>query len=203
MRPTPTQVHTLSNHPQSTFRRTRANEGGFSLLEMVVAMVVLTVGLLGVASAISYALMASNRGRGVTNSKMLVVSALEQMETLRNTGQLNFQEISNSQVAGSPFRGFPSDFRDVSTVPGPDGVFGTADDLSTAPGPDGNYGTSDDTRDLTRARPGVTRQILIIDLNPLLKKVQVTLRYGPNGGEQKELVGISYLNDDAHSNYIP
>lgn len=203
MQPTPMQVDTLSNHSKTSSRTSRSSEGGFSLLEMVVAMVVLTVGLLGVASAISYALMASNRGRGVTNSKMLVVSALEQMETLRNTGQLNFAEISNSTVAGSSFRGFPSDFRDVSTVPGPDGVFGTADDLSSAPGPDGNYGTSDDVKDMTRARPGVTRQILITELNPLLKKVQVTLRYGPNGGEQKDLIGISYLNDDAHSNYIP
>ncbi|HEV7396184.1 MAG TPA: prepilin-type N-terminal cleavage/methylation domain-containing protein [Pyrinomonadaceae bacterium] len=184
-------------------KRGDSNEDGFTLFEMVVAMLVLSIGLLGVASAISYALMASNRGRGVTNAKMLVVSALEQMETLRNTGQLNFQEISNSQVSGSTFRGFPSDFRDVSTVPGPDGVFGTADDLSTAPGPDGNYGTTDDVRDMTRARPGVYRQILVTDLNPLLKKITVTLRYGPNGNEVKELVGISYLNDDAHSNYIP
>lgn len=178
-------------------------QSGFSLLEMVVAMLILSVGLLAAASAIGYALMASNRGRGVTNSKMLIVSALEQMETLRNTGQLSFDEISNTQVTGSPFRGFPSDFRDVSTVPGPDGVFGTADDLSTAPGPDGNYGTTDDVIDQTRARPNVTRQILITDINPLLKKITVTLRYGPNGGEQRELVGISYLNDDAHSNYIP
>ena len=70
-------------------------------------------------------------------------------------------------------------------------------------GPDGYYGTPDDVLDMTRARPGVTRQIIITDLNPLLKKVQVTLRYSPNGGETKDLVGISYLNDDAHSNYIP
>lgn len=178
-------------------------QSGFSLLEMVVAMTVLSFGLLAAASAIGYSLAVSNRGRGVSNAKMLVVSALEQIETLRNTGQLNFQEISNSQIQGSTFRGFPTDFREVSVVPGPDGVFGTADDLSTAPGPDGTYGTGDDVRDFTRARPNVTRQILITEINPLLKKIQVTLRYGPNGGEQKDLVGISYLNDDAHSNYIP
>jgi len=172
-------------------------------LEMVVAMLVLSVGLLAAATAIGYSLMASNRGRGVTNAKMLVVTALEQMETLRNTGQLNFDEISNTQQPGSAFRGFPSDFRDVSTVPGPDGVFGTADDLSVAPGPDGTYGTTDDVTDPSRARPNVRRQILITEINPLLKKVQVTLRYGPNGGEQKDLIGISYLNDDAHSNYVP
>jgi len=197
------RVHMLNNHSRTNSKVKRSTQGGFTLFEMIVAMLVLSIGLLGVASAISYALMASNRGRGVTNAKMLVVSALEQMETLRNTGQLSFAEISNSQVAGSSFRGFPSDFRDVSTVPGPDGVFGTADDLSTAPGPDGNYGTTDDVRDMTRARPGVYRQILITELNPLLKKVQVTLRYGPNGNEVKDLVGISYLNDDAHSNYVP
>lgn len=203
MQVTPMRADISSNNPMKKINNIKSTEAGFTLFEMVVAMVVLSIGLLGVASAISYALMASNRGRGVTNAKMLVVSALEQMETLRNTGQLSFAEISNSQVSGSTFRGFPSDFRDVSTVPGPDGVFGTADDLSTAPGPDGNYGTTDDIRDYTRARPGVYRQILITELNPLLKKVQVTLRYGPNGNEVKDLVGISYLNDDAHSNYVP
>jgi len=192
------------NNPFRFFTKTdRSAEKGFSLLEMVVAMLVLTIGLLGVASAIGYALMASNRGRGITNSKMLIVSALEQMETLRDTGQLNFAEISNAQQPNSSFRGFPTGFQPVSTVPGPDGVFGTADDLSVAPGADGYYGTADDTLDWTRARPGVTRQIIITDLNPLLKKIQVTLRYSPNGNETRDLVGISYLNDDAHSNYIP
>jgi len=180
----------------------RHREVGFSLLETVVAMFVLTVGLLGVASAIGYALMASNSGRGITNSKMLVVSVLEEMETLRNSGQLDFDEISNSQVSGSSFAGFPSDFRPISTIPGPDGVFGTADDL-IAPGGDGVYGTADDINDPTLARPGVTRQILITSLSPLLKRIQVTVRYSPNGGGSKDLVGVSYLNDDAHSNYIP
>ena len=197
------QTSTQNNVARSQQGSHRQTQTGFTLLEMVVAMTVLSFGLLAAASAIGYSLAVSNRGRGVSNAKMLVVSALEQMETLRNTGQLNFQEISNSQVVGSSFRGFPTDFRDVSTVPGPDGVFGTADDLSTAPGPDGTYGTGDDIKDFTRARPNVKRQILITEINPLLKKIQVTLRYGPNGGEQKDLIGISYLNDDAHSNYIP
>ncbi len=182
----------------------RKNQGGFSLLEMVVATLVLTVGLLAVASSIGYALLASNRGRGVTNAKMLIVSVQEQMETLRDTGQLSFAEISNSHVEGSTFTYFPTDFMAVSTFPGPDGVFGTNDDL-IAPGPDGFYFTGDEVTDNTRARPGVTRQILITGIpnEPLLKKITVTLRYAPNGGEARELVGISYLNDDAHSNYVP
>ena len=190
-----------SNSFRST-RNHRHQDGGFTILEMVVAMLVLTIGLLGVASAIGYSLMASNRGRGVTNSKMIIVSTLEQMEMLRDTGQLNFQEISNTHVTGSTFTFFPSDFRAVSTIPGPDGIFGTADDL-ISPGPDGYYGDSDDFTDPSLARPGVKRKIEITDLNPLLKKIKVTLQYSPNGNEQQTLVGISYLNDDAHSNYIP
>jgi prepilin-type N-terminal cleavage/methylation domain-containing protein len=193
-----------SNRCQSTHKQRPQSESGFSLLEMVVAMVILTIGLLGMASAIGYALMASNRGRGITNSKMLIVSILEQMETLRDTGQLHFNEISNSQVLGSTFTGFPSTFQPVSTQPGPDGVFGTADDLVSA-GPDKIYNTADDFTDPNLARKNVTRQILISTLpdNDYLKKIQVTLRYSPNGGETKELVCSSYLNDNEHGNYIP
>src|SRR5882762_3295405 len=172
MLPTQMPAHIVNNSYRSKTKKNLSSADGFSLLEMVVAMVILTVGLLGVASAIGYSLMASNRGRGMTNSKMIIVSTLEQMETLRDTGQLNFQEISNSRVQGSSFMGFPSDFRSVSTVPGPDGVFGTADDLSIGTGADGYYGTSDDIIDSSRARPNVQRQIIITEINPLLKKIQ-------------------------------
>jgi prepilin-type N-terminal cleavage/methylation domain-containing protein len=184
--------------------RNHKAEGGFSLVEMIVAMLILTIGLLGMATAISYALLASNRGRGITNSKLLVVSILEQMETLRDTGQLHFNEISNSQVVGSTFTGFPSTFQPVSTSPGPDGVFGTADDLTDA-GPDGVFNSSDDFQNQNLARPGVTRQILITTFpnNDYLKKITVTLRYAPNGGETREMTCSSYLNDNEHANYIP
>lgn len=191
----------LNKRLHKSTSKKRNNEAGLTLLETVVALMILTVGLLGVASAVGYSLMAANRGRGVTNSKMLIVSALEQMETLRDTGQLTFAEISNYHIEGSSFSNFPTEFLPVSTIPGPDGVFGTADDL-IVPGQDGTYGTSDDYTDPSKARPGVTRQILISSINPLLKRIQVTLRYSPNGGEMKELVGVSYLNDDAHSNYV-
>lgn len=193
--------NSLSRSPN---RRRRQSQSGFSLLEMVIAMFILTIGLLGVAQAISYALMSSNRGRGVTNAKMLVVSMLEQMETLRDTGQLHFNEISNSQVVGSTFTGFPDTFQPVSTSPGPDGVFGTADDLID-PGPGGVYGDGNDFPNPLLARPGVTRKVVITTLadNDYLKKIEVTLRYSPGGGEIKELVCSGYLNDNEHGNYIP
>ncbi|MCU1265766.1 MAG: Type pilin N-term methylation site GFxxxE [Acidobacteria bacterium] len=185
------ETNTPSRCSHTSNRQLGRHENGFSLLEMVVAMFILTVGLLGVASAIGYALMASNSGRGLTNAKLLVVSSLEQMETLRNSGQLNFAEISNAQVVGSSFAGFPAEFLPVSTVPGADFVYGTLDD----PG----------RTDPALAVNGVTRQILITSLSPTLKRIQVTLQYSPNGGttQQPPLVGVSYLNDDEHGNYVP
>lgn len=197
-------INITNNYCCSSRKRKQQSENGFSLFEMVVAIFILSIGLLGVASAISYALLASNRGRSVTNSKMLVVSILEQMETLRDTGQLHFNEISNAQVVGSNFTGFPATFQPVSTIPGPDGIFGTADDLLD-PGTGGVYGDGNDFTNPLLARPGVTRQILISTLpdNDYLKKIQVTLRYAVNGNESRDLVCSGYLNDNEHGNYIP
>ena len=171
------------------------SEGGFTLLEMVIAMGILTIGLLGVASTIGYALLVSNNGRGITNTKLLIVSVLEQMETLRNTEALTFDQISNVvlDANGVPTGPgvFPTGFQPISTNPGDDGIFGTGDDLLDANG----------VFDPALARPGVSRQILITPLSSQLKRVQVTLRYTPHNGETKELVGFSYLNNNAQSNY--
>lgn len=172
------------------------------------SLVLLTVGLLGMATAIGYGLMATNRGRNVTNTKLLVVSVLEQMETLRNTKQLTFGQISNMgpdvDNAGSTqnFEGFPSDFQPVSMNPGPDGIFGTLDDLLD-PGPDLKYGTGDDYTNPALARLGYSRQIRISKLSQDLKKIEVTLKYPAGPGETRMMVAVSYLNNDAHSNFRP
>jgi hypothetical protein len=171
---------------------------------MVVAMVILTVGLLGVASAIGYALMATNSGKNITNSKLLVVSVLEQMENLRDTGNLTFGQIANTgsvlldnSGADAQFNGFPTGPQVVSTEPGPDGIFGTTDDL-LAPASGGGYVT-----DNTRKVPNVTREIAITALSSTLRRVEVTVTYQSMGGKTQTISGVSYLNDDSHGNYIP
>jgi type II secretory pathway pseudopilin PulG len=187
---------------------TRKSESGVTLFEMVVALMILTVGLLGLAGAITFALGVSNRGRGVTNAKQLVTSMLEQIETLRNSKDLTYGQIANTGPdvdntgnEARPFGGFPTDFVKVSRNPGPDGIFGTTDDL-VSPGADGIYGTTDDVTDNSLALPGFTRQITITFLNPNLKKITVTLKYPGANGQMLELVGVRYLNNDAHSNYL-
>jgi type II secretory pathway pseudopilin PulG len=188
------------------------SEAGITMIEMVVAIMLLTIGLLGLAGAIGFAMSVSNKGRSVTNTKMLVVSILEEIETLRNTDELTFGQIANQgQVdntgATRAFNGFPSTFQPVSINPGPDGIYGTDDDLID-PGPDGQYGTTDDRTNPAWARQGYSRQILITNLgnNPNIKRVQVTLRHQGNTGtaaQTQDLVGVSYLNNDAGSNFLP
>jgi hypothetical protein len=161
------------------------------MLEMVVAMVILMVGLLSLAQVLGYALSVSNRGRGLTNTKLLVVATLEQMENLRNTGQLTFGQIANvgsvdNNGALFNFAGFRTGFQAVSRDPGTDGIFGTADDPSSA----------------SQIRPDVQRQIVITPLGPNLKKVEVTLQYKDAGGAARTLLGTSYLNNDTRSNIL-
>jgi prepilin-type N-terminal cleavage/methylation domain-containing protein len=194
--------------PNSDSCRSSQNRSaaGFSLLEMVVAIALLTVGLLGVASAIGYAVVATNHGRSITNTKLLAVSILEQMETLRNTGSLTFGQIANvgqvnDQGAAKPFLGFQAGPQQVSTEPGPDGIFGTADDLVDA-GPDRQFGTADDFTNPNFAVVGVTRQIQITSLSNTLKKVTVTVDYSVQGS-MKQLAAVCYLNDNATSSFAP
>jgi type II secretory pathway pseudopilin PulG len=180
-------------------------EDGVTILEMVVALMILTVGLLGLAASIGYAITVSNMGRNLTNTKLLVVSLLEQMETLRNTQELTFGQIANAgQVDNSgaikSFSGFPTGFQPISINPGPDGIWGTVDDLIN-PGPDNTYGTGDDFTDPSWGLNGFSREIVISNLNPNLKRIQVTVRYPDAGGQMRSLVGVSYLNNDTRSTF--
>lgn len=170
-----------------------SSASGFTLLETVVALLVLTIGLLGVAAAVSYAMTASNMSRNITDSKQVIVSTLEQMENLRNTRQLTFGQIANTADvdntgAAKDFAGFPTGFQKVYTNPGPDGIYATADD-------------KDDTSPANVEKKGYTREVVITELTPYLKKVQVTIRYPGRAGNTLDLVGYSYLNNDARGTF--
>lgn len=168
-------------------------------------MMILTVGLLGLAAAIGYAVTVSNKGRNVTNNKLMAISILEEVETLRNTNQLQFGQIANAgQVddtgATRSFAGFPTTFTPVSSNPGPDGIFGTSDDLLDA-GADGIYGTGDDFVNNSLAPTGYSRQIQITNLNTNLKRIQVTLQYPDVNGHFAQMTAVSYLNNDDRTTF--
>ena len=197
------QTSLLNNQSPRGAKREFDSEAGITILEMVAAMMVLTVALLGLAASIGYAVTVSNRGRNLTNTKLVAVSLLEQMETLRNTEQLTFGQIANAgavdNVGGAwNFAGFPTGYQLLSKNPGPDGIFGTTDDF-ISPGADNVYGTGDDFTDSSLALSGYSREIVITNLSPNLKRVQVTVRYPDGGGQLRNLVAVSYLNNDTRA----
>jgi hypothetical protein len=168
-------------------------------------MGILMIALLGLVATMARGLTMSKKLRDMSDSKMTITSMLEQMETLRNTKRLTFGQIANAgQVdntgASLAFAGFPVGFQPVSTNPGPDGIYGTGDDLID-PGSDRTYGTGDDFTNSGLARRQYEREIVITSLGTNLKKIQVTMRYPSSDGRQQTLAGISYLNNDANSNF--
>jgi len=173
------------------------------MVEAIIAILILTIGLIGTAAAVTYALEFSTISRNVTRAKLVVVASIEEIESLRNSRRLGFKQFANAgsvdnSDATNQFLGFSKGFQVVSSRPGADGVNGTADDL-TAPGKDGIYGTKDDISDSTLAREGYTRQIEIINLSASLKKVVIRVRYTSAKGKLGEIVGVSYLNDEART----
>lgn len=191
--------------PKSKKKICEDAEAGFTLIEAVVALFVLTVGLVGTVAAIVYAIEFGRISRNVGGAKSVIVASIEGVETLRNAQRLNFKQIANvggvdNTDSTNPFDGFSVGFKPVSLAPGNDGVSGTNDDLSTAAGADGKFGTADDATNPALKRNGFERQITITDLSDSLKRIEVKVKYIGREGKQGEITGVGYLNDDARTN---
>lgn len=127
---------------------TRKPQHGFSLIEVVISMAVLTIGLVSLLGVFGMSMAATQDSQQDMIAKQLANEALESIVTARNTAQLQWSAIQNVSDGGI----FLNNFQQMYT-PGADGILGTADDISggqmqtlTEPGPDGIYGNSDDIK---------------------------------------------------------
>jgi type II secretory pathway pseudopilin PulG len=188
----------MSNDARTNSKKT---QDGFTLIEAVVAIFIITIGLIGTAAAITYALEFTTISRNVSSAKLLIVASIEEIESLRNSRRLDFKQIANVGAVDntntpSRFNGFSSGFKDVSIDPGPDGVNGTDDDLRAA-GVDGVFGTADDFDNQALIRSGYQRKITITNLSDTLRKIEIKVKYMASNGKMGELTGVCYLNDEA------
>jgi len=185
---------------QSRPENSKKTERGFSLIEAIVAIFIMTIGLIGTAAALGYALHYGTISRNVTGAKSIVVGEIEEIETLRNSRRLDFKQIANvggvdNTNSASFFSGFSTGFRELSLNPGPDGVSGTDDDLLDT-GADGVFGTGDDFDNPALVRSGYMRQITVTSLSGSMKKIEIKVRYYGSGGVVGEIAGVCYLNDE-------
>jgi prepilin-type N-terminal cleavage/methylation domain-containing protein len=148
---------------------------GFTLLETMIAMAILSFGVLSMASFFSQGLKNSNQVQIQYIANQKAQEALETIYTARDTQLLSFAQLNNIS-AGGVFKDGPQPL----LAPGPDGLVGTADDdttnpdvIITGPGPDGILGTADDT--YIPLNPWMTRTIAITPVNSYANMVQITI----------------------------
>jgi prepilin-type N-terminal cleavage/methylation domain-containing protein len=171
-------------------------EGGFTLLEVMIAIVVMTIGLLAVIASFATAIAATSSAQEDLIARHKALDAMESIYTARNSQQLPFASINNI-ANGGVFVGGATQL----LCAGPDGLVGTADDVACTapdtgaacpggveclvlPGADGVLGTADD---ITQSLSNFTRTITFGQVqlpasqgggvNPNLIAVAVTISY--------------------------
>jgi prepilin-type N-terminal cleavage/methylation domain-containing protein len=180
-----------------TRREACERDGGFTLMEVMVSMVLISVGAMALAGAVA---LGARRLTGSQDQLLASQRAAEAAETVfkaRDNRVLTWAQIRNvaggSGTDGGIFLDGARDLRE----PGADGLANTADDGALAevvkPGPDGLLGTADDER---TPLFGFTREIEIRDLGPSLRQLRVIVRYRTPSG-QAQYVLTTYLSQYA------
>lgn len=163
---------------------------GFTILEVMVAIVVLSIGILTVVAAFATAVATTQNAQENLIARQKALETLESIFTARNTQQITFAQIANIPSGGiftsgaTPLWSAGNDglVNTADDVPFPaQGVCGAGPECITLPGPDGILGTADDT---PMSLGNFTRQIEIDpvlqadgSINPNLKQVIVTVSY--------------------------
>ena len=173
------------------------NDGGFSLVEVMIAIVVMSVGLLAVVGSIATALANTQAAQEDLVARHKALEALESIYTARNSQQVAFTAINNTGNGGIFLAG-----AQPLNCAGPDGLVGTTDDVACTtsggatcpnsgaecwvlPGPDGVLGTGDD---VTYSLANFTRTITISQtllssgtVNDNMMAVSVSVSYTKDG----------------------
>jgi prepilin-type N-terminal cleavage/methylation domain-containing protein len=160
----------------------KKREQGFTLIEVLMSTVVLTVGMVGVLGVFATALAATQSAQQDMIAKQLASEAMESIFTARNTSQLQWLQIQNVGAGTNPDGIFVTGYQPIN-LPGPDGILGTADDANAgpetlqSPGPDGIVGTADDPPATTLTN--YSRSIVIAPWpgSATLRTVAINVRY--------------------------
>jgi prepilin-type N-terminal cleavage/methylation domain-containing protein len=176
-------------------------EAGFTLIEVMVSILVLTVGLVSLLGVFGVAMAATQSSQQDLIAKQLASEAMEGIITARGTSQLSWDQIQN---VSSGTNGIFLTGAQPIMLPGTVyGVVGTSDnggaETLKMPGPDGIVGTSDD---VILPLTNYTRQIAINSVtdsngntDPTLRTVTITVTYKtPQLKTSKNYILNSYIS---------
>ena len=177
-------------------------ESGFSYIDVMIAIVVMLVGVLAMASALTANLIRSYETDKKIIAKQMALSTIESIISARDISRPGTIEgwdsvgnVGNNVVSGNAKGVFLNGWTPVREELGWDGVAGTADDGCPAGSSCNVSGRPPNT---SAVIPGFERRIVITDVtdaerpsppNPITRRrIDVTVRYDVNGIVRDELV---------------
>jgi prepilin-type N-terminal cleavage/methylation domain-containing protein len=167
---------------------------GFALVEVMIAMVILTVGMCAVLASFGVAITATESAQEDLIARQKALQALESIYTARNSQQIPWAAINNTTVAPGIFAVGALPMLCAGPVYGIVGVQGDTAPCTTAsgatcpnggvecmvlPGPDGILGTGDDE---TLSLSNFTRTIAFTPVN---------LPVAEGGGVNTNLIAVT------------
>lgn len=177
---------------------------GFSFIELIVAMSILMVGLLGLAQVFYFGMAIVGTSSAQLIAREKAREAIESVHTARDTRVITWAQIRNANAPDcatwantTPAGGgtFVNGEQNLLAA-GPDGLVATADDAGqeVTPGPDNILGTADDI-----PLVGFTREVAICDINgnPNLRQIAVTIRFNGSaaiGSLRRNYTLITYIS---------
>ena len=173
---------------------------GFTLLESMIALAVLSFGILSLAQFFGQTLVINQAIQVDYIAQKKAEEAVEAIFTARNNQEASWTQIQNVSKGGVFLDGPQPLYAPSLTT----GLVGTAgddithpDSVITSPGPDGVFGTPDD---VSTPLTYMTRQIEISDvldasgnLEPNVRKITVTIFYTA-GPLKRSFVLTSYIS---------
>lgn len=156
------------------------NEAGFSLIETIIALVILLVGVLGAMQAVTFGVISMHESEKRVYAKQVIRSTVETVFSYRDMVAFdpqrgltyNWDSIQTQNVSSAGM--FLAGWQPIRENPGNDGIFGTGDDACAA----GSACTVGGYTNTSPVVQGYERQIEVVDLpeNGIVRKRRVTVR---------------------------
>lgn len=185
-----------------------SKQSGFSYIDVMIAIVILMVGVLAMAGALSANLVRSMESEKRVMAKQIALSTIESIMSAKDIerpgvvdGWDSLRNVQSSVPAGQINGIFLTGFNPVRLDEGWDGVAGTVDDACPGSGACSVTGRPDNTSAIIY---GFQRQIVITDVadaerpsppNPITRRrIDVTINYFVNQATRTETASTIITN---------